>query len=103
MRVSAKTAESGRIRPIWFRCGAPAGQDAEPEAEGLSTELRIDARGSAFRASISGGRATLDSFLDGMSQDFEIVRTGKPSIEISLRTLPSRPTVMVLDPRLLSE
>jgi len=47
------------------------------------------------------GRATLDSFLAGMSDEFDIDRTGEQSFEVSLRTLPSRPTVMVLEPRLL--
>ncbi len=47
-------------------------------------------------------RYSLDAFLDGVSDDFAIVRTGKSSLELSLRDLPSRPTVMVLEPRFLN-
>ena len=44
------------------------------------------------------GRGSLDVFLEGMSDEFEIVRTGERSLEVSLRTLPDRPTIMVLEP-----
>ena len=44
------------------------------------------------------GRGSLDVFLAGMSEDFEVVRTGETSLEVSLRSLPDRPTVMVLEP-----
>ena len=47
------------------------------------------------------GRGTLDQFLLEMSDEFDIQRTNETSIELSLRTLPSRPTVMVLEPRFL--
>lgn len=47
------------------------------------------------------GRSTLDRFLVDMSDEFEIRRTGESSLEVSLRTLPSRPTIMVLEPRFL--
>lgn len=47
------------------------------------------------------GRATLDQFLVEMSDEFDIVRTGETSLDVSLRMLPPRPTVMVLEPRLL--
>ncbi|MBT8416532.1 MAG: MBL fold metallo-hydrolase [Silicimonas sp.] len=46
-------------------------------------------------------RNSLDRFLDGVSADFDIRRTGQTSFELSLRDLPSRPTVMVLEPRFL--
>lgn len=46
-------------------------------------------------------RGSLDRFLDGVADDFSIVRTGESSLELSLRNLPSRPTVMVLEPRFL--
>lgn len=46
-------------------------------------------------------RNSLDRFLDGVSADFDIRRTGQTSLELSLRDLPSRPTVMVLEPRFL--
>lgn len=40
----------------------------------------------------------LDGFLVGMSQDFPIERVNGSSMEVSLRTLPSRPTIYVLRP-----
>jgi len=48
------------------------------------------------------GRNTLDRFLLGMADEFEIVRSDISSLEISLRTLPRRPTVIVLEPSLLN-
>jgi len=47
-------------------------------------------------------RGSLEIFLAGVSDDFAIDRTGETSMEVSLRTLPSRPTVVVLEPRFLS-
>ena len=47
-------------------------------------------------------RQSLDVFLAGISDDFDIDRTGETSLEVSLRTLPSRPTVVVLEPRFLT-
>jgi L-ascorbate metabolism protein UlaG (beta-lactamase superfamily) len=44
------------------------------------------------------GDYTLQLFLDGMSQQFAIQRPRGPSIDLSLRTLPTRPTIIVLDP-----
>jgi len=44
------------------------------------------------------GRSSLNSFLAGMSDEFEIVEPGSSFVEVSLRSLPSRPTVMVLEP-----
>ena len=49
------------------------------------------------------GRGTLDAFIDGMSEEFRINRTGRSFMEVSLRDLPSEPTVMVLEPRFLSD
>ncbi|SLN50381.1 MBL fold metallo-hydrolase [Roseisalinus antarcticus] len=49
------------------------------------------------------GRSTLERFLAGMEEDFAIVRSGDTSLEVSLRSLPDRPTVLVLEPRFLSE
>lgn len=49
------------------------------------------------------GRGALDQFLIGMSDEFDIVHTGESSLSVSLRTLPSRPTVMVLQPRFLAD
>ncbi|MEX0339637.1 MAG: MBL fold metallo-hydrolase [Arenibacterium sp.] len=46
---------------------------------------------------------TLDAFLVGIAEDFQVERTGKSWLEVSLRTLPSQPTVMVLEPRYLLE
>ena len=49
------------------------------------------------------GPATLEVFLAGMAGEFDIDRTGETSVELSLQTLPPRPTVVVLDPAYLSE
>ncbi len=46
-------------------------------------------------------RFSLDSFLAGVSDEFAIERPGVSSMEISLRTLPDRPTVIVLEPQFL--
>lgn len=48
-------------------------------------------------------RNSLDRFLAGVADEFAIERPGTSSIEISLRDLPSRPTVMVLEPRWLND
>lgn len=71
----------------------------------LPTMIRIVRR---LRSSVvlpmhwfSGG--SLDRFLDGVAGDFDIERPGTSEIEISLRSLPSRPRVVVLEPRFLSE
>lgn len=42
-------------------------------------------------------------FLDGVSDAFEIVDDGRSELTVSLRDLPSRPTVIVLQPRPLTE
>ncbi|WP_158968819.1 MBL fold metallo-hydrolase [Chachezhania sediminis] len=42
-------------------------------------------------------------FLDGMEQEFEIDLTGRSDYEVSLRTLPRRPTVVVLMPSYLRD
>jgi hypothetical protein len=47
------------------------------------------------------GRSALERFLIGMADEFEIIRPGTPSLEVSLRTLPDRPTVVVLEPEYL--
>jgi hypothetical protein len=44
------------------------------------------------------GRSSLNVFLREMSNDFDIQEADGNSIEVSLRTLPSRPTVVVLLP-----
>jgi len=41
---------------------------------------------------------SLDAFLVGMSDTFAIQRPGGSSIEVSLRSLPDRPTIVVLRP-----
>ena len=43
----------------------------------------------------------LGIFLAGMADDFDVVETGLPSIEIGLNDLPGRPTILVLTPALL--
>lgn len=45
----------------------------------------------------------LDRFLETMSEDFAIERLNETSLTVSLRTLPSRPTIMVLRPQFLRE
>ncbi|PTX56969.1 L-ascorbate metabolism protein UlaG (beta-lactamase superfamily) [Litoreibacter ponti] len=47
------------------------------------------------------GDASLREFVSGMSQQFDIERRGGSSIELSLRTLPQRPTVITLRPAYL--
>lgn len=44
------------------------------------------------------GTYSLDRFLAGISAEFEVHRPGITSMEVSLRTLPQRPTVIVLEP-----
>ena len=46
---------------------------------------------------------SLSAFLAGMSDDFAIRRQGGPAMDISLRNLPSRPTVVVLEPARLAD
>ena len=46
---------------------------------------------------------SLDRFLAGMADEFDIRRDAPHEIEVSLRTLPSRPTVVVLTPGYLQE
>ena len=47
------------------------------------------------------GDFTLSAFLDGMRDDFDIVQDGDSEVMVSLRSLPRRPTVVVLQPRYL--
>jgi len=42
--------------------------------------------------------ASLSMFLDDMRAEFDVVETGGPSLDVSLRNLPGRPTIMVLLP-----
>lgn len=44
---------------------------------------------------------SLETFLAGMADAFRIERRAERSIEVSLRNLPSEPTIVVLQPRLL--
>ena len=46
---------------------------------------------------------SLGRFLAGMEDDFEIIETGGSEITVSLRTLPERPTIMVLRPSYLRD
>ncbi|MEM9523718.1 MAG: MBL fold metallo-hydrolase [Pseudomonadota bacterium] len=46
--------------------------------------------------------ASLEDFLSGMSDVFDIERVSGSTIDVSLRTLPDRPTVMLLRPSYLS-
>ncbi|WP_323763617.1 MBL fold metallo-hydrolase [Marinovum sp.] len=45
----------------------------------------------------------VERFVAGMADDFEISRPGTSSIEVSLATLPSRPTVVILRPAWLRD
>lgn len=47
--------------------------------------------------------ASLDRFLDGMSGEFDIDRRSDSFLEVSLNTLPRRPTVVVLRPSFLTD
>lgn len=47
--------------------------------------------------------ASLDAFLLGMAGEFDVVEVGGPSIDLSLRDLPNRPTIKVLRPAWLSD
>lgn len=50
------------------------------------------------------GRHTLDAFVDDMvAAGFDVVRTGQSDMTLSRRSLPSRPTVMVLEAQFMSE
>lgn len=44
------------------------------------------------------GEPTLQQFLDGMAAEFEVERPLQSDVIVSLRTLPRRPTVLVLEP-----
>jgi L-ascorbate metabolism protein UlaG (beta-lactamase superfamily) len=47
--------------------------------------------------------SSLDRFVAGMSDEFDIEVPGGSTFEVSLRTLPSRPTVVVLRPQFLDD
>lgn len=44
------------------------------------------------------GRGSLDRFLSEMSGEFDVVEVEDDFVEVSLRNLPSRPTIMVISP-----
>jgi L-ascorbate metabolism protein UlaG (beta-lactamase superfamily) len=46
---------------------------------------------------------SLSAFLTGIAGDFDVRREGLSSLEVSLKTLPDRPTVVVLEPRYLRD
>ena len=48
------------------------------------------------------GDYTLDTFLAGMRDTFQVVEVGRPALDVSLDRLPSQPTIMVLRPAWLS-
>jgi L-ascorbate metabolism protein UlaG (beta-lactamase superfamily) len=49
------------------------------------------------------GGYSLDRFLAGIAEEFEVRRPGLSSLEVSLRSLPPRPTVIVLEPAYLTD
>lgn len=48
------------------------------------------------------GTSTLNQFLEDMSETYVVENNGEHSLEVSLRTLPDRPTIVVLQPRYLA-
>lgn len=69
------------------------------------TMMRVIRR---FRASIMipmhwFSEFNLDQFLDGMRGDFQVVEVGGPTLDVSRDRLPSRPTIMVLQPEWLNQ
>lgn len=49
------------------------------------------------------GDFTLDAFLMGMQEEFQVVEVGGPSLDVSIDRLPARPTIMVLRPEWLRD
>nr|WP_325251002.1 MBL fold metallo-hydrolase [Amylibacter sp.] len=49
------------------------------------------------------GRGTLDRFVSGMRDEFEVVTLKDSSFVISQELLPNRPTVMIIPPRFVTE
>ena len=49
------------------------------------------------------GPASLEVFIAGMEADFDIDRRDENFLEVSLNSLPGRPTVVVLRPSYLTE
>ena len=49
------------------------------------------------------GDSTLRRFVEGMRGEFAVVEAGESSIELSLRSLPRQPTIVVLRPELLRD
>ena len=45
----------------------------------------------------------LTQFLEEIGTTFPVEQTGQPSLEVSLRDMPPQPTIMVLQPRYLSD
>lgn len=71
----------------------------------LPTMMRIVSR---LRSSIVipmhwFGEFTLNAFLTGMADEFQVVEVGGPALDVSLDRLPSQPTIMVLRPEWLRE
>ena len=46
-------------------------------------------------------RAALETFLDGMADEFDVVRLDQSDIELGLHDLPKRPTILQLEPSYL--
>lgn len=46
--------------------------------------------------------SSLRVFLSTMQTEFDVVETGMPSLDVSLRNLPGRPTIMVLTPEAIN-
>ena len=47
--------------------------------------------------------SSLNRFIDAVADDFAVDRRPGSEIELSLRTLPSRPTVVVLQPQVFQD
>ena len=70
----------------------------------IETMIRIVSR---LRSSIIlpmhwWSNSSLDRFTAGLGPEFDVKRPGTSHMELSLRDLPSRPTVMILEPRFLT-
>ena len=72
-----------------------------PLPDMLRTLKRIKARIVLPMHWFSG--LALNAFAEGMRADFAIERAADSFVEVSLRTLPDRPTVVLLTPRLLRD
>jgi hypothetical protein len=86
---TALAEEAAQVMQVSF--GEPPAQD--------TVRLRYLDHAS-FLIETAGGLtgAPLETFLDGMDGEFQVVRLDQPDLAMSLDRLPCQPTIMVLDP-----